>query len=357
MANIDEDIIKKYFYDVKLGYTSADKIHKKLLEDGHDISMSNVQKFYKNQEVNQKTLRKPLKSDRVYNSVVASQYGANYQIDIIVYDRFEFQKYKYILCIIDVYSRYACCRAMTNRRNETILNAIKSIFSEMGVPQAINSDNEFNKKMFNQYFIENDITTYFSQPDEINKNALVERFNRTICGLIQKWRLSTGLYNWHTILNDIVNNYNNTYHRTIRTTPMKIKNGEDINHQIVNVVTHDFKINDRVRASKPKTVFSKGDKITFTHTIYRVTEIDKNKIFISNDETQLKKFYKPYQLLLITDDVGVLEKPETKHKVIHKALKKEKKVNKILKLDGIDQLNNLGDSRRVRKQVVKYNIK
>jgi hypothetical protein len=225
----------------------------------------------------------------------------------------------------------------------------------MGVPQAINSDNEFNKKMLNNYFIENDITTYFSQPDEINKNALVERFNRTICGLIQKWRLSTGLYNWHTILNDIVNNYNNTYHRTVKTTPYAIKNGTDINHQVVNIVTHDFKIGDRVRASKPKTVFQKGDKITFTHTIYRVTEINKNKIFISNDETQLKKFYKPYQLLLINDDVGVLEKPEIEHKVIHKALKKEKKINKVLKLDGIDQMNNLGDSKRVRKQFVKYN--
>jgi hypothetical protein len=355
MINIDEDIIKKYFYDVKLGYTSADKLHKKLLEDGHDISMIDVQKFYKNQEVNQKTLRKPLKSDRVYNSVIASRYGANFQIDIIVYDRFEFQKYKYILCIIDVYSRYACCKALTNRRNETILNAIKNIFTEMGVPQSINSDNEFNKKMFNSYFIKNNITTYFSQPYEINKQAIVERFNRTICGLIQKWRLSTGLYNWHTILSDIVDNYNNTYHRTIKTTPIKIKNGEDINHQIVNIVTHDIKIGDRVRASKPKTVFSKGDKITFTHTIYRVTEIDKNKIFISNDETQLKKFYRPYQLLLITDDVGVFDKPETEHKVIHKTLKKEKKINKVLKLDGIDQTNNLGDSKRIRKQVIKYN--
>ena len=186
----------------------------------------------------------------------------------------------------------------------------------------------------------------------------MERFNRTICGLIQKWRVATQRYDWHNILSDIVDNYNNTYHRTIKTTPYAIKNGEDTNHQIVNVVTHDFKIGDRVRASKPKTTFSKGDKITFTHTIYKVTEINKNKIYISNDETQLKKFYRPYQLLLITDDVGVFDKPiEKEHKVIHKALKKEKKVNKILKQDGIEQMNNLGDVKRVRKQVVKYNAK
>ena len=135
--------------------------------------MGEVQKFYQNQEIIQKTKRKPLKVDRVYNTIVASGYGADYQIDIIVYDRFEYHRYKYILCVIDVHSRYACCRAMTNRKNETILEELKSIFDEMGIPQAINSDNEFNKAMLNDYFDENDITFLFSQPDEINKNSIV----------------------------------------------------------------------------------------------------------------------------------------------------------------------------------------
>jgi hypothetical protein len=357
MANIDEDIIKKYFYDVKFGFISADKLHKKLVDAGYDISMTDVQKFYKNQEVNQKTLRKPLKSDRVYNSVIASQYQSNYQIDIIVYDRYEFHKYKYILCVIDVYSRYTSCRALTNRRNETILDAIKNIFAEMGVPQSINADGEFDKKMLNNYFIENDITTYFSQPYEVNKQAIVERFNRTLSGLIQKWRVATQRYDWHNILSDIVNNYNMTYHRTVKTTPYSIKNGEDKNHQVINVVKHDFKINDKVRTIKSKNIFSKGDEVSWSHTIYTVTQIDKNKIYISNDDHQLKRFYKPYELMLIEGAVGVYDKPETEHRVIHKALKKEKKINKVLKQEGVEQENDLGNVKRVRKQFIKYNAK
>ena len=133
--------------------------------------------------------------------------------------------------VIDVYSRYASCRAMTNRRNGTILDVIKSIFDEMGIPKAINADNEFNKSTLNTYFNQNNIICYFSQPDEINKNASVERFNRTLTHLINKWRLSTGSYDWYKILNDIVKNYNNTYHRTIKTKPIKIKDGDDINRQ------------------------------------------------------------------------------------------------------------------------------
>ena len=125
-----DDIIKNYFYDVNKGFVSVNKLYKKLKEDGHKIPLKYVQTFYDNQQVIQKTKRKPLKVDRVYNTIIASGYRADYQIDIIVYDRFEYHHYKYILCVIDVYSRYASCRAMTNRKNETILEELKSIFDE-----------------------------------------------------------------------------------------------------------------------------------------------------------------------------------------------------------------------------------
>ena len=155
-----DEIIKNYFYDVNTGYVSANKLYQKMKDDKYNVTRKQIKEFYDNQEVVQKTKMHPLKSNRVYNSIVASQYGSNYQIDIIVYDRFEYHKYKYILCCVDVYSRYASCRAMTNRRNDTIIEEIKSIFDEMGIPKTINSDNEFNKSTFNNYFNDNDIKCY-----------------------------------------------------------------------------------------------------------------------------------------------------------------------------------------------------
>ena len=318
-----DEIIKKYFYDIHIGFVSSDKLYRKIKADGYDVKLNDVKTFYDNQEIIQKTKRKPLKVDRVYNTIVASGYSANYQIDIIIYDRWEYHKYKYILCVIDVYSRYASCRAMTNRTNETILKEIKSIFAEMGVPRSINCDNEFNKATLNEYFDKNDITCHYSQADEINKNAIVERFNRTLSGLLNKYRLATGKYNWYAWLNDVVNNYNTTYHRMIKTTPLKIKEGSDNNHQTITVVTHDFKIGDQVRSCKHMNVFSKGDELLWSDIIYTVTEVNKNKIFISNNGHQLKNFYKPYELTKLTDVVGVYDEPETEQEVIHTTLKKE----------------------------------
>ena len=51
----------------------------------------------------------------------------------------------------------------------------------------------------------------------------------------------------------------------------------------------------------------------------------------------------------ITGDVGAFDNPESGHEEIHVALKKEKKINKELKQVGIDQKNDLGESKRIKK--------
>ena len=83
--------------------------------------------------------------------------------------------------------------------------------------------------------------------------------------------------------------------------------------------------------------------------IYTVTEINKNKIYISNDSHQLKNYYKPYELMKITEVVGEYDKPETTHEIEHTILKKSKKIDKDLKLVGIEKKNDLGDSKRIKK--------
>ena len=112
---------------------------------------------------------------------------------------YEYHKYKYILCCIDVNSRYAEARALTNRRNQAIISNLESIFHEMGYPNNLNADNEFNTKALNEYFNSHNIRTWFSQPDEINKNAIVETFNRTLSEVIPRWRTATRQYAWYNV--------------------------------------------------------------------------------------------------------------------------------------------------------------
>ena len=62
----------------------------------------------------------------------------------------------------------------------------------------------------------------FSNPYEINKNAIVERINRTLRDLLKRYRLLYHDFNWQKYIDTLVDIYNNTYHTTIGDTPNNI---------------------------------------------------------------------------------------------------------------------------------------
>ena len=60
-------------------------------------------------------------------------------------------------------------------------------------------------------------------------------------------------------LDDIVNQYNNTYHRTIKIKPVAVKDNAYIKFsKDVNDEDPKFKVGDHVRISKCKNIFAKG---------------------------------------------------------------------------------------------------
>ena len=60
-------------------------------------------------------------------------------------------------------------------------------------------------------------------------------------------------------LDDIVNEYNNTFHRTIKMNPIDVKDNTYINiGKKVNDKDPKFKVGDHVKISKYKNIFAKG---------------------------------------------------------------------------------------------------
>jgi hypothetical protein len=230
----------------------------------------------------------------------------------------------------------------------------KNIFKSMGTPKNLNCDNEFNTKLLNEYFKDQNIRLYFSQPDEINKNAIVERFNRTLANLLQKWRIGTGKYDWNKVLPEIIDNYNNTYHSTLKETPLEIKNNKQRNQANIKIISVKFNIGDRVRTITSKSIFDKGDQNTFSKSIYTISKIEGNKIFITNDDgTELKRTFKDYELQKI-DKVSKIQIDDSQENK-HVNIQKERKHNKILKQVGIDQ-NNVVQTKRIKKSIIKLDL-
>jgi hypothetical protein len=333
--------LKEIFYDPEKGLGNLQSFFKKVKQEDPNMKYKEVKDFYDKQEVNQ--IMRPQIKPKEFNSVTAKMPRDIFEIDYMIYDRYTIDGYKYIFCCVDVYSRYAQCVATTNLELSTIITTMKSIFGSMGYPNVIKADNQFSKKDFVDFCSKYDIKCIFSNPYEIYKNPIVERFNRTLALKLQKIRLTSNNRRWYKYLNLAVNNYNNTYHKTIQNTPKSVFDGDKYNEQIINRVPVIYQIGDMVRIVIKKKVFDKGDVITYSPEVYRIVDINGNR-FKLNDIDQL---YKAYEIRKVAD---IVYKPDSKEDKEQK-----EKVDDLIKSTKIKKIDvdasNIIDQKRTRKEV------
>lgn len=314
-----ERLIHQLYYNPKTGFLSADKLYRKIrhdypslkrkhpeIEEDQYPTLAKVRKFVRHQYVNQ--LLRPSRRPQYYNTIWAPSPGFNYQMDILVYQptKYETQEgYKYIFVIIDVYSRKVGARPM-KRKNEwwpTLFHDI--IEKDFGgrLPKHINCDNEFATNAFLDFCKKNDIVLHTSEPNEPYKNAIVERFHRTLALRIQKWREATGEIDWVQVLPDIIQGYNESWHRTIRAIPQEVWEGKDQNHQpIIRVKEQEFKVGDQVFiVHREKHPFAKGDRLQHSTSAYVIVDQKGHKYQLQNMDTHhvLKRYYKPIELRFV----------------------------------------------------------
>ena len=92
-------------------------------------------------------------------------------------------------------------------------------------------------------------------------------------------------------LDDIVNEYNNTYHRTFKMKPVDVKDNKYIDSmelrsiKQVNDSNHKFRVGDHVRISKYKNIFVKGYIPNWSQEAFVIKKV-KNTVpwtYVTND--------------------------------------------------------------------------
>ena len=110
------------------------------------------------------------------------------------------------------------------------------------------------------------------------KSVVAERFVRTLKNKIYKYMTSISKNLYINKLDDIVNEYNYTYHRTSKMKPIDVKDNTYTN---VNKEVYDrdpkLKVGDHVRISRYKSIFSKGYTPNWSEESFVIKEI-KNTV-------------------------------------------------------------------------------
>ena len=176
---------------------------------------------------------------------------------------------------------------LKDKKGVSIVNAFQSILDDSKrKPNKIWGDKggEFYNISMKSWLEKNDIAMYSTHNE--GKSAVAERFIRTLKNKIYKYMTSISKNVHVHNLDDIIDEYNNTYHRTIKMKPINVKDNTYINtDKEVNDNDPKFKVGDHVRISKYKNISAKGYTPNWSEEIFVIKEI-KNTVpctYIIND--------------------------------------------------------------------------
>ena len=103
------------------------------------------------------------------------------------------------------------------------------------------------------------------------KSAVAERFVRTLKNKIFKHMTAISENVYFDVLDDIVNKYNSTVHRTVKMKPIDVTfNSYAEYNKDFNKKDPKFKVGDYVRISKYKNIFDKGYSPNWSEEIFVV---------------------------------------------------------------------------------------
>ena len=139
--------------------------------------------------------------------------------------------YKFILTVIDIFTKYAWSIPLKNKSGLSITNGFKTILSESPQGGSEHRKSEMlwidrgSELTFKSLLKEYETKLYSTYRDL--KAVFIERFNRTLLHIINKPMFINGDGNWVIILNDAVITYNKKLHSTINMTPVGASNNPD----------------------------------------------------------------------------------------------------------------------------------
>ena len=204
---------------------------------------------------------------------------------------------KYILCAIDLYSKYAFVIPLKDKKGISIVHAFNKIIKQSNrKPNKIWVDQggEFYNNVFKRWLSDSDINMYSTYKE--GKSVVAERFITTLKNKLYKHMTATGKNVYYVVLDDVINKYNNTKHSTIKMKPIDVKNNKRVYIDEHNEKDSRFKVGDRVRISKFKNIFAKGYAPNWSSEIFIGDKINDTVPYTYNlkdlnDEEIIGSFY------------------------------------------------------------------
>ena len=268
--------LQQIYYDPKQGFCGVEQLSKKT-----SMPKNITQKFLDKQELY--TKYKPARKIFNRRKVIVHGVDEQWQLDLVemINESRINHGFRYILTCIDVFSKYAWAIPIKRKTGNYIVEAFTKVFKTRK-PLKIQTD--YGKEFFNKnvkQFLDKQRIHHFSTNSEM-KACVIERFNRTLKEKLEKIFYEQGKRIWIDVLDNVIQNYNNTVHRSVKMTPIEASKKQNTSKVFQNLFNNykeckpKFKIGETVRLRKYKGIFEKGYKQNFTSEIFKIIKVLKD---------------------------------------------------------------------------------
>ena len=258
-------------------FSSIVKLYDRARQESPNITINDVRKFLRKQVTY--TLHRPYRKHFVRNKTVAQSIDYQWQADLadLVHLAAANDKSRYILTVIDVFSRYAWAIPVSKKTGVLVRDAFKSIFDSGRIPKNLQTDRgkEFFNKEVAELLKSHGMNHFATNSDQ--KAALAERFNRTLKMRMSKYLHHNNTHRYLDILPTLISGYNSSVHRSIGLAPAQVtlENSNKLwqrqyGQELARGPTSQLDPNTVVRISKVKGVFEKGDTPNWTEEMFRL---------------------------------------------------------------------------------------
>lgn len=233
------------------------------------------------------------------------------------FDSDQNEGYRYLLLLLDVFSRKVTIVPLYDRKCEEVTEATELVFMTTGrVPKTITSDSgqEFCGKAFRALCRKYGIKQFFTVSDKTHA-SLVERVIRTFRMKIGKMMTHTGTKQYIHHLGDLVDSYNRSKHSTLGMSPDEASSSI-ANRQLalfnlrwrINRPNRPkrhglpaFAVGDSMRIAEPYRRFKKSHDPNFSQQTFPVESVfinDKDRPVARVPGSRSKPVHYPYELSL-----------------------------------------------------------
>ena len=285
-----ERYLRKIYLDPSQpgSFGSPLQLYKNVKKEGkYKISHSQIKKWIQKQESysRNKKVRRGFQRGQVIVEGIDDQFDADLASLIDYADNND--GYKYLLVVIDIFSRFAWVQPLKDKTAVEIVKAFDKIISEGRLPKRLRTDaaKDFTSEKFQKYVKSKNIV-HFTTHNEKQANY-VERFIKTLKSKIYRYMVSNNSPRYIDVLQKIVQSYNKTWHSGIRSEPINVtkenekqlwwqmywpKKPYDPNKKKI-IIKFKFNVGDRVRTTFVRHQFQRAYDSKWTGEIFKVSRM------------------------------------------------------------------------------------